>query len=320
MSLIDSKIRPDRPVLYLNITITDGKEAVQHKVGKEVAKANLPPALKMLASKAAPKIASDLVKGKQLATQLSRKMVHKIPKKLRRAGMLAVVEPVFQEGPYVVLQLQIQSIDAIAMAEKAHEEPEESDSDSDDEDEDFDDKEDQELLQRLRKDMSSSSLLEPSKALEDFVTAVQDRQSFTQTLIKLLILCCTCFFYLIGSKHQRSLEHDYLPKLIQSKMSTAMTEMLQHKMEQKRMQADAIVLSQDQQARYFYAQLQRVRQSEQVDLVDATKRQKKDIAKDLTPTRDTIKKKLSDMSSLLMPSRESDLVEEPEKVESKKDA
>lgn len=229
----------EKPVLYLNISVLDPSEAVKHKVGKQIDKSNLPPPLKKFASKAAPKIASDLVTATVVAKQMSGKLCEKIPRKMQEKGMTVIVEPVFQEGPYVVLQLQVHHIDTFKLACPPEIEK--------------------------HKDLSTMEAVElapitPSTAWADFRCAWNANDPKRKA--KFMVFVWALVFWIIGSSRRKKLEELYFPMLVQSKMDSVMTEMLEQKMEKKKMDAEAIVLSEQKQARYFYAQLQRVRQVE----------------------------------------------------------
>jgi len=58
----------------------------------------------------------------------------------------------------------------------------------------------------------------------------------------------------------RHLEEDRLPALIQSKIAANMKGMLDKKLASKKLAAEAAVLSEAQEARYFFAQLHKIRQ------------------------------------------------------------
>jgi hypothetical protein len=63
-------------------------------------------------------VASKRIKPSKVAIQLGGKLVKKMPKKMKEKGLTVEMEQVFCEGPYVVLQLQVQHVDMVA-AEKA---------------------------------------------------------------------------------------------------------------------------------------------------------------------------------------------------------
>lgn len=211
---------PERSVLYLNIDILDPSDAVKRKVGKNIAKSNLPAPFKSIASVAGPKLASDLASNKVVATRMGQKMSEKMPRKLREKGIEAVVESVFQEGSYLVLQMQIQHVDMLKLA---------------------------------------SSPPPPSNSKE--VARVETEISPMKAWV---IAFWTWLYWLVGARYQSILERDYLPSIVQARMESAISEMLHEKLLKKQVIADAVVLRQDQQVRYFYDKVKqvRIRQSE----------------------------------------------------------
>lgn len=76
------------------------------------------------------------------------------------------------------------------------------------------------------------------------------------------VQCLKQFFGVIGSKHQDSLETKYLPRIIQSKMHSSMGEKLTEELAEKGMEAEAEVLPEAQQARFFFPMLQQIRELE----------------------------------------------------------
>ena len=67
------------------------------------------------------------------------------------------------------------------------------------------------------------------------------------------------FWNLIGGHRQKSLQEEYLPTLIQSKMETVMGEVVAGKLESKGLEAISTVLPETKQARYFFSTLQELR-------------------------------------------------------------
>jgi len=96
---------------------------------------------------------------------------------------------------------------------------------------------------------------DPSRAWKAFV----DSFNMGNPMGKFKVLLWSCLFWLVGPKHRRKIEHELLPKAVQSKMHLQLTTMLRRKLARKGMVADALVLQENQQARYFYEQLQFVR-------------------------------------------------------------
>jgi len=67
---------------------------------------------------------------------------------------------------------------------------------------------------------------------------------------------------LIGSKNKDSLETKYLPDIVQSKMQSTMGEMMTKELAEKKMEAEAEVLPEAKQARFFYSMLKQIKEAE----------------------------------------------------------
>uniref|UniRef100_A0A7S1GJX8 Uncharacterized protein n=1 Tax=Cyclophora tenuis TaxID=216820 RepID=A0A7S1GJX8_CYCTE len=76
------------------------------------------------------------------------------------------------------------------------------------------------------------------------------------------VQCLKQFFGTIGSRNQDALETNYLPRIIQSKMGDSMGDMLSSELAEKGLEAEAEVLPEALQARFFFPFLQQIRESE----------------------------------------------------------
>jgi hypothetical protein len=110
-------IRDDSPVLYINIVLNDCSQAVHNKVKQKVGD-KLPEPL----AEGAAKIASKKVKPSKVAQKMGPKLCQKIPKKMATKGIDVVMEQVFVEKQYLVLQIQVQHVDAVLLEQAQREE------------------------------------------------------------------------------------------------------------------------------------------------------------------------------------------------------
>ena len=189
----------------------DAREGVKQKVKEKIDKTNMPPPLKNAAKIIGAKAASKMATPSTIATKMSQEMPKKMPLEMAEKGMEVEAETVFQEGPYVVVQLQVKRINSVLMAE---------------------------------------------------VKALEHKEQQFDWLVRWL----TWFLQLLGAKNQRTLEEEFLPRVVQRKMEPLMNEMLKLKMEEEmKMQADTMVLSEDKQARFFFRKLKEVRAQAKAD-------------------------------------------------------
>ena len=109
------------------------------------------------------------------------------------------------KGPYLVVQLQVQRIDPLMLAE---------------------------------------------------VKALEHQEQKYMWLVSLL----TWLLSIVGAKNQKSLEEEFLPRVVQRKLEPVMNQMLKVKMEEEmKMDAETMVLGEDKQARFFYDKLKEIR-------------------------------------------------------------
>lgn len=205
-----ASIIEDRPVLYVNVVIEDASEAIQAGVSEKLESLpNLPPGLKHRLAQHVGKFAADRVSASKIVEKMAPKMVETMPVKMKANGLTVHAEEVFREGPYFVIMLQVQHVDATVM-------------------------------------MEAKQLAEKGEVTDDSVAV---------RLVR----------WIVGSMGMQlvdSVQRDYLPALIQSKMQPNMGEKMQEELAEKKMKASVDVLSEEKQARFFYVLLQQVRETE----------------------------------------------------------
>ena len=106
-----------RPVLYANVVLQSASEAIKEGVSTKIQELKrLAPPLKQRLAKHVSRIAADKVSAKVVVDRLVPKLVADIPVKMKKKGLTVHVEEVFRDGPYFVLMLQVQHVDATGAA------------------------------------------------------------------------------------------------------------------------------------------------------------------------------------------------------------
>lgn len=208
-----SHIRDDRKVIFINLIVLDASSAIDQQLSQKLKGKVCQPLVKV-ASKAATILATP----ERVASMMSEKMPLKIVDKMASKGITAMAETVFCDGPYVVLQLQLQSVSPQAMIEA-----------------------------------QSKYVYDENGNLED---TAKLEPGWTATLQRWLKWVLS----MIGLENQKSVEEEYLPKLIQAKMESIMGDIVATKLETKGMKAVSQVLPETEQARFFYKTLLELQQ------------------------------------------------------------
>lgn len=111
----------ERPVLYINILVHDASEAVKDEVANKVKKSRIPfPLKESVANRAAARITWDLSMASKVVDMMGPRLCQEIPIKMSKKGIQVHVDNVFTEGNYLVIELQVQHVDAIVMSEAKH--------------------------------------------------------------------------------------------------------------------------------------------------------------------------------------------------------
>jgi hypothetical protein len=211
-------------VLYINVMVTDPTAAVHRAVQRKINEKDLPMPLHMVATKVGQRVAKHVATPELIADIVSEKLPLELTKKLKKRGITGVAETVFVEAPYMVIQLQVQHVETnLLVSSKAK---------------DFHDDETGEL--------ESRATLSPSVA--GYITKFLD-----------------CFWRIVASPRlqgfqlQSAIEHYHLPRIVQAKMESFIPELLAEKLHRKGLEIECQVLPEEQQSRFFYAQLQSIR-------------------------------------------------------------
>ena len=103
----------DKNILYVNIRILNVSEAVKERVTKKLERAAVIP--NVVIDRAAQR-ASNNVAPKSVSETLSQVLCKIFPVELEKKGIQAIVEEVFREASFVVLQIRVQHVDPITLA------------------------------------------------------------------------------------------------------------------------------------------------------------------------------------------------------------
>ena len=220
----------NRPVMYINVIIEDPSEAIKSGVTEKIANNKaLPPILRKKLGKHIGRLASNIITASKAAEKAAPGMAKEMPIKMKQKGLTIVTEPVFQEGPYFVIMMQVLHVSLEVMMEaksKADEEKKKKTSDEAGDD-----------------------------TGNDVTTTSKTEDGCVVTFLKGILS-------MMGVNMVNTMESAYLPSLIQSKIQVQLDEMMSKQMyDEKKMKARCDVLDQSSQSRYFYAMLKEVREA-----------------------------------------------------------
>lgn len=97
------------------MAVFDATEAVKARVMKKVEESKLPKPVRGAVAKRAGAVACNVVKRSGVAKEMASKLCKRMPAKMKDAGVTVVLEEVFREEHYFVLELQVQHVDTVAV-------------------------------------------------------------------------------------------------------------------------------------------------------------------------------------------------------------
>jgi hypothetical protein len=277
------KPRDGTKLFYVNVTILDASDAVYRKVYSTLHE-------KLSRTKFIPgpvvktKLANAIAGGAASTVSpnlIAKKMSIKIPKvlmyQLGRKGLKLHAETVFLELNYFVIQLQIQHADPLVLAQSLADDQQkekeqmnqkatqraQSENDTDVTDDVGDD--DSVASAVIDAWLEEQDKLDTEEATSPFVvTSRLDAKvdAVNNTLLSrstALVRCLKWLKSFISERYRVYLESNYLPNLMQAKISAKVDENLSKKLKDKCIVAETEVLLEDRQARYFYNQLYHIR-------------------------------------------------------------
>lgn len=261
------QVDPEKDVSYINLTLLDASKTIETSV-KEMLSERLPkvrfPVAKRFLSKervqdklaavAAKKVKPSLI-AKQLQDQMPKLLMYTMHQKM---GMKVAARTVFCEGAYLVIEFQVKHVDSQKLLAKIQEGvPADGGTD------DLDMEVPAEVLDAWMNEMEQEALEgpllkegpEPEPPADTSATsngwtwsgwiAAQSEYVITK---------------LLPDDYKQGLEQDTMPPLVQTKITEEMGAMMQTKMEQKHLVSEIAVLPAAAQARYFFANLEAVRE------------------------------------------------------------
>eukprot|EP00534_Pseudo-nitzschia_fraudulenta_P007347 CAMPEP_0201191316 /NCGR_PEP_ID=MMETSP0851-20130426/142093_1 /ASSEMBLY_ACC=CAM_ASM_000631 /TAXON_ID=183588 /ORGANISM="Pseudo-nitzschia fraudulenta, Strain WWA7" /LENGTH=109 /DNA_ID=CAMNT_0047477435 /DNA_START=62 /DNA_END=388 /DNA_ORIENTATION=+ len=103
----------DSSVLYVNVIVRSGSEAIKNHVTKKLERSKLIPT-SMVAQ--AAQTASELASPKYVTQAMSEEICKRIPQQLKKKGIVAKMEDVFRENTFAVLELRVVYVDPLTLA------------------------------------------------------------------------------------------------------------------------------------------------------------------------------------------------------------
>ena len=260
------EIDPAKDVSYINLTILDATKAVEmgakEKLKEKTDSIRFPMVRKILqkdaVQKKIAKIAAKKVKPSLIAKQLESIM----PKILmymmyHKIGMKVAAKSTFCEDSYLVVEFQVKHVDTQKLLAKIKEgKPDEA--------EEMDMEVPPEVLDAWIQDMEAAQGDDPSTPVKAPLVEPSSSGSSSSGTETFLGWIAGHLEYvaqeLLPTGYKESLEHDSLPNTVQSKITDEMGAMMEKKLAQKELEAEIAVLHSASQARYFYSNLEVVRE------------------------------------------------------------
>ena len=248
---------PTKAVSYINLTILDASTAVKNMVRMKMNGGKFPAPSKLkervaerVATAAANKVPPSAV-AKGMSTKLPKILMYKLNEKL---GLQLAAQTVFVEDVYVVMQFQVQYVDSSKLLAKLKETPPENDDDESVASAVVD-----AWIEEQKETLSNLDEIPDQLPLAEIVTAGEEGtgEGWKTTLVNFLEMIIT---KIIPDRAKQNLEEERLPAIVQQKITEEMQNMMEQKLAKKSLVADIAVLPETQQARYFFSNLNEVRE------------------------------------------------------------
>jgi hypothetical protein len=267
------EVDPNKDVSYVNITLLDASKTIETTVKEKLKEMNdkirFPMVRKILAKECVQdKIASTAGKkvkpstvAKELSKQMPKILMYMIDQKV---GMTIAARTVFVEETYVVIEFQVKYVDTRKFYDKMKEGPPDIETMEMEmvppEVLDAWMKEQEELPPLPRgAEGSSSSGGGDCNVNDNNANNNGGTQSWSEWLVSPLNYFQESLAESLGSV-QKSLESKTLPPVVQSKITEQMGAIMETKLAQKHLEAKIAVLPGESQARYFYSNLEAIRE------------------------------------------------------------
>lgn len=255
------EVDPDKDVSYINMTLLDASKTIEttvkEKIRERVTTLKYPMMKKILskesvqdkiASKAGQKVKPSMV-AKGLSEQMPKLLMYMMYQKI---GMTMAARTVFCEDAYIVIEFQVKKVDTQKFLQKIQEGMPE---DMDDEDLEVP----PEVLAAWMKEMEEASS-DPVESAPVEGPQLEKEWTWSGWIASQSEYVVT---QLLPKDYKESLEDTTLPPFVQTKITEEMGAMMAKKMAQKQLEAEIAVLASTSQARYFYSNLEAVRDRKQ---------------------------------------------------------
>jgi hypothetical protein len=266
------EVDPNKDVSYINLTLLDASKTiattVKEKLQEKNAKIRFPMVRKILAKEGVQdKIAS--AAGKKVKPSMIAKELAKLMPKLlmymidQKVGMKIAAKTVFVEEAYVVIEFQVKYVDTKKFYDKMKEGPPDIETMEMEmvpaEVMDAWMKEQEELQLPPSPQPADDGAASNSNTANDVDVESRTTQTWSEWLVSPLRYVQEGLVESMGSV-QTSLESKTLPPVVQSKITEQMGAIMETKLKQKHLEAEVAVLPGEAQARYFYSNLEAIRE------------------------------------------------------------
>ena len=259
---------PAKDVSYINLTLLDASKAIEtgvkDKLKEKTDSIRFPMARKILKrDKAQDRLASFAAKAvkpamlaKELSKQMPKLMMYMMHQKI---GMKIAAKTIFVEDAYLVVEFQIKYVDTQKLLAKVQETAESGETPDD-----LDELPPPEEIEAWIEEMKAEAAADPSeidssveRSASTSSTASNSPQTWTGWIAGHMEYMTTD---LLPTRYKESLENDSLPNTVQTKITDMMGGMMEKKLAEKQLEAEIAVLNSESQARYFFTNLEAVRE------------------------------------------------------------
>ncbi len=262
------EVDPDKDVSYINMTLLDASKTIETTVKEKLKENNdkirFPMVRRFLAKDSIQSSIASSVSKKVTPSMVAKGLSKQMPKLLmyimhKKIGMTLAAKTVFLEDAYIVIEFQIKHVDTQMLLAKIQEGMPDPD--------DIDDKEMEvpaEVLDAWMKEMEGQELPSESEAPPPEDTTTNSNNSNSQGWSWSAWIAAQSEYaitQLLPEGYKKGLEHETMPSFVQKKITEEMGAMMAKKMEKKLLEAEIAVLPAETQARYFYSNLESLRET-----------------------------------------------------------
>lgn len=238
---LHSQIDDSLGLFYINLTILDASSAIFEKIHTKLSKKRLPRRLVERISKQASKAVPNTLVAKKLSEKLPKNLMYKMASK----GLTILAETVYVEEYYVVIQVQVQNVDTVILAESLN-----TTSTDDDDHSVASDVVDEWMEHR---NVPNRYPITDRLDGQCYPSESRQRKSWLARILERL-------WNLFNPLLRATIESQMLPNLIVRGLTQQMDTILPAKMNEKNLKALTKVLMETEQARYFFEHLRILRE------------------------------------------------------------